>query len=180
MMRFKKVSPGVGLHGRRAFERPMRLDRPAARTAPGTSSMLQILSGSVVGCDVLAKTSAIRYPSTCGHFSCAEKDTRGQGKWPSRRETPPSGDSPKSLGFLDFPPRSPYTDPVFKLSVRPPTGGAARGAGRSGPSSALPGIVRAASSRPFTHRSACRAPGMIRGSAHRRTRVCQRERSRDF
>ena len=36
------------------------------------------------------------------------------------------------------------------------------------------------SSRPFTHRSACRAPGMIRGSAHRRTRVCQRERSRDF
>jgi len=172
----------------------MRLERPAARTAPGTNGTGQILSGlgdSGAGSSgspgvrearsgrSRLKNSAIRDPSNCEHLACAGKDTQRGRKVAANARFPASGDLPKSLGFLDFAQRSPYTDPVFKLSVRPPTGGAARGAGRSD-RRRRSRHVRAASSRPFTHRSACRAPGMIRGSAHRRTRVCQRERSRDF
>ena len=95
-MRFKNVSAGDGPHGKRAFERPIRLERPAANTTPGTKGTSQILLGPGLGrlgtrghsghcCGLglgaclltgVRKTSAISHLFNCGHPACAEKDTR--------------------------------------------------------------------------------------------------------
>ena len=79
--------------------------------------------------------------------------------------------------FLTSPNEVPTLTPFSSSACGRPR--AAPREGRADRTVGAPGMC-GSSSRPFTHRSACRAPGMIRGSAHRRTRVCQRERSRDF
>ena len=98
---------------------------PAAR-----ASARRRCSGLGVACSASKNLSnqrsvQLRTPCLC------QKDTRERREGTLADQIFGSGDSPKDPGFLDFPQRSPYTDPVFKLSVRPPTGGAARGAGRS-------------------------------------------------
>jgi hypothetical protein len=90
---------------------------------------------------------------------------RAASGWPGSR----GGLSPAQL--LDFPLGSPYTDPVFKLSVRlAETGQSAGFEGRSSAPPKFPGRLR----RPSTPRSVCRGPrDYLAGAVHRRTRVCR-------
>ena len=211
MMRFKNVSPGTELHGRSALERPMRLERPAARMAPGTNTT-EILTGLGARCSGLgARGSGLgaRGSGLGGSGIWArlcQIVTISCRNWAHLRHSgagaaPPAGrQGTRKMERFRRPPWS--AEPLWGEPLRPPVSltspyevptltpfsssacGRALAAPREGRADrtvvGAPGIVRAASSRPFTHRSACRAPGMIRGSAHRRTRVCQRERSRDF
>jgi cold shock protein len=75
-------------------------------------------------------------PRYSGAGAAPPAERQGTRKIDSLRRPPESaealwGETLRTAGFLDFALRSPYTGPVFKLSVRPRTCGAARGAGRS-------------------------------------------------
>ena len=113
----------------------------------------------------------LRTPGLC------QKDTRERREGTLETRFSVQGIRQRTPVFLTSPSEVPTLTPFSSSACgRPP---AAPREGRADRTVVGAPRMCGSSSRPFTHRSACRAPGMIRGSAHRRTRVCQRERSRD-